>query len=110
MKKFLKRFAQKVKENYIFTPAEIAHNLRILNLFETFDTDGSGALDPDELAELYQENGILVSEAQIALLYDHPDVKFTLEEFSNITKDRKRLQTYRKELKKIYKTIKAKAQ
>ena len=53
MKKFLKRFAQKVKENYIFTPAEIAHNMRILNLFETFDTDGSGALDPDELAELY---------------------------------------------------------
>lgn len=53
MKKFLKRFAKQVKENYIFTPAEIAHNVRILNLFETFDFDGSGALDPDELAELY---------------------------------------------------------
>jgi len=53
MKKFLKRFASQVKENYIFTPAEIAQNMRILNLFETFDTDGSGALDPDELEELY---------------------------------------------------------
>lgn len=54
MKKFLKRFAKQVKENYIFTPNEIAQNLRILNLFEAFDYDGSGALDPDELAPLYQ--------------------------------------------------------
>jgi len=62
MKKFLKRFTKKVKENYIFTPAEIEQNLRILNLFETFDFDGSGALDSDELAELYQQNGILIGE------------------------------------------------
>ncbi len=54
MKKFLKRFANQVKENYIFTPNEIAQNLRILNLFEAFDYDGSGALDLDELAPLYQ--------------------------------------------------------
>ena len=62
MKKFLKRFTKQVKENYIFTPAEIEQNLRILNLFETFDFDGSGALDSDELAELYQQNGILIGE------------------------------------------------
>jgi len=66
MKKFLKRFAKQVKENYIFTPCEIAHNVRILNLFETFDFDGSGALDPDELAELYRQNGIMIDESHIA--------------------------------------------
>ena len=80
-----------------------------MNLFATFDKDGSGALDPDELVELYEQNGIFVNEAQIALLYDHPNVKFNLDEFKNITKDAQRLQTYRKQLKRLYRTLKAKA-
>jgi Ca2+-binding EF-hand superfamily protein len=44
-----------VKDNYLFTPAEIQQNLRTLNLFEKFDADGSGALDADELTILYQD-------------------------------------------------------
>lgn len=109
MKKFLKRFAKQVKENYIFTPNEIAQNLRILNLFEVFDYDGSGALDPDELAPLYQQFGILIGEDEIALLYNDPNVKFTLDEFANITVDKDRLRIYRQELKKLYKGIKQRA-
>jgi Ca2+-binding EF-hand superfamily protein len=84
-----------VKENYIFTPNEIAQNLRIINLFEKFDFDGSGALDPDELAPLYQSMGIFLGEPEIALLYNDPNVKFTLKEFEKITKDKERLKIYR---------------
>lgn len=85
MKKFLKRFTKQVNENYIFSLAEIQQNLRILNLFETFDSDGSGALDSDELVDLYQQNGIIIGTEEIAKLYGNPDVKFTLDEFKTVT-------------------------
>ena len=34
-------------------------------LFSHFDSDGSGALDSKELAELYSQQGVPVSELQI---------------------------------------------
>jgi len=39
--------------------------------------------------------GIFLGEPEIALLYNDPNVKFTLEEFEKITKDKERLKIYR---------------
>lgn len=52
-KKFLKRYPMNVKDDYLFSPAEIKQKLATINLFEAFDADGSGALDSNELTDLY---------------------------------------------------------
>lgn len=43
-------------------------------MFETFDFDGSGALDTNELQELYTQYGVPVSEQEIQSLYDEEKV------------------------------------
>lgn len=50
-------------------------------MFKAFDTDGSGALDAQELTELYKQNGVNVQESDIQKMYGDPKVKFTLEMF-----------------------------
>ena len=47
-----------------------------------------------------------MTEAEIGLIYGDPDVKFTLDEFTNMTKAKLRLQIYRKELKSLFLNIK----
>jgi len=41
----------------------------VLQLFEKFDADGSGALDADELTILYNDQGITVTVDEIRKLY-----------------------------------------
>lgn len=76
-------------------------NIRTLNLFEKFDADGSGALDSDELRILYNEQGINVTEDEIKLLYGTDKVRFTLSMFESMTKDKKALNNFRQNMKKL---------
>jgi Ca2+-binding EF-hand superfamily protein len=56
------------------------------NMFKVFDTDGSGALDAQELTVLYKQNGVHVEESDIEKMYGDPKVKFTLEMFDQLPK------------------------
>lgn len=85
MKKFLKRQSGNVKEAYLFTRDELKQKIASINLFEKFDVDGSGALDSQELTALFNENGIVVTEAEIKRLYGSDNVKFTLDMFESMT-------------------------
>jgi Ca2+-binding EF-hand superfamily protein len=53
LKKHYKRFGEKVKQTYTLSKEEIKQKERITQLFNKFDTDGSGGLDTGELTELY---------------------------------------------------------
>jgi Ca2+-binding EF-hand superfamily protein len=90
-----------VKDNYLFSTDEIQQKLATINLFEKFDTDGSGALDVQELTVLYNDNGINVTEGEIKRLYDDENVMFTLPAFEDMSKDINRLRIYRNALKKL---------
>ena len=99
-RKYLKR-QKEVKNDYLFSPDELSQHLKIINLFEKFDADGSGALDYQELCALYNENGVPVTEADIKLIYSDDNPKFTLPMFQTITQDVHSLRKYRQSLQKI---------
>ena len=71
------------------------------NMFKVFDTDGSGALDAQELTVLYKQNGVHVEESDIEKMYGDPKVKFTLEMFDQLPKQPQALKTYRSNLRDI---------
>lgn len=71
----------------MFNNEELQQKLATINLFEKFDADGSGALDYQELAILYNENGVLVTESEIKKMYADENPLFTLAMFESITKD-----------------------
>ena len=58
------------------------------NLFTKFDADGSGALDANELCELYDQLGVKVTVEQIQELYGDKNVMFSLEMFEKLPKDK----------------------
>lgn len=70
-------------------------------MFEKFDTDGSGALDAQELMELYNENSIMVTEDEIHKLYGSNNINFTLQSFEQMNNDKRKLKNFRTVLKKI---------
>jgi Ca2+-binding EF-hand superfamily protein len=90
-----------VKDKYLYSPAELNSNLRTLSLFTKFDTNGSGALDAKELAKLYKTNGLNVSEKEIKMLYGSPNVRFTLEMFEKMVKDKRQLRQFRATIRQI---------
>lgn len=100
-KKFFKRQSRNVKDNYLFSLDELRQKLATINLFEKFDTDGSGALDAEELKILFNENGVMVSEDDIKALFGDAKVKFTLEMFEQTLTDKFKLKIFRESLKKI---------
>ena len=100
-RKFLKRFGQKVQQSYLFTKNEIQQNLRLINLFKQFDTDGSGGLSANELAELFNDNGVMVDREQIGKLYGNKKVIFTLKSFEEMNKDKKALKRFKSEMKGV---------
>lgn len=61
----------------------------------------SGALDTSELAVLYNDNGVMVSENEVKRLYGSENVNFTLKMFENMTKNKESLRNYRQYLKSI---------
>jgi hypothetical protein len=109
-KKFLSRFKGQVREGYLFTKQELKQKIATVNLFEAFDLDGSGALDSRELCQLYNEQGIHVTEDEIKLLYRDDKIQFTLQEFENITKDPLRLNHFRRVLKQLQEELKDRKQ
>lgn len=108
-KKFFKRQSRNVKETYLFSQDELKQKFATINLFEKFDADGSGALDPQELTILYNENGVKVTEEEIGKLYDDDNVKFTLAAFESMSKDSQRLRKYRQALKQFKYRLEAQA-
>ena len=99
-----------MKDHYLYSKPEIQNNLRILNLFDKFDADDSGALDAQELTTLYNQNGVMVTEDEIKKLYGNAPVIFTLQMFSEMTKDKERLRNYRHQLKNLKIRLLAEAQ
>ena len=51
-------------------------------LFERFDTDGSGALDMNEMYDLFKSNDVEIDMETIKYMFDNK--QFTLENFKNI--------------------------
>ena len=70
-------------------------------MFETFDFDGSGALDAMELTALYNDNGVKVTEEEIKEMYSDEGVLFTLDMFEKMYQDPIKLRAYRQVLKKL---------
>ena len=101
-KSYFRRLSRNVKQNYLLSKDQLMQKVAILYLFEKFDVDGSGALDPQELAQLFNENGVAVTEEEIKKLYGEDKVVFTLDQFERIPKDQEWLRNFRKELKKIH--------
>lgn len=51
-------------------------------LFKKFDSDDSGALDVNELVELFADNSVEVDKETIKTMFDNQ--KFTLKNFKSI--------------------------
>jgi Ca2+-binding EF-hand superfamily protein len=69
-KKFLLRFGDKVSDSYIYSADEIIKNQWMKYLFDKFDFDNSGALDSNELTELYNRNEVYLQEKDIVNMYN----------------------------------------
>lgn len=48
-------------------------------LFKKFDSDGSGALDVNEIYDLFQENSIEIDKETLKIMFNNQ--KFTLRNF-----------------------------
>lgn len=63
------RAKHKANETYLHSLEKIKQNKFMDELFEQFDLDGSGTLDLQEMAELFNNNQIYVDMEQIKLLF-----------------------------------------
>jgi hypothetical protein len=79
-------------------------NEKIERLFYKFDTDGSGALDADELYVLFKENGVEIDQETIGDMFNNQ--AFTLRNFKNINNDPMSLLRFRNIMRKIRNTVK----
>ena len=64
------------------TEAEVKQNEKMNKLFERFDTDGSGALDMNEIFELFRQNEVELDMDTIKFMFNNQ--QFTLQNFKNI--------------------------
>ena len=69
-------------------------------LFDQFDSDGSGALDIEELTDLYRSNAVPVTVDQIEKLFGK-DALFTLDEFIRINSSKDDLMRYYRAFKQM---------
>jgi Ca2+-binding EF-hand superfamily protein len=73
-------------------------------LFFKFDTDGSGALDSNELYELFKENGVEIDPEIIKEMFNNQ--AFTLRNFKDINNSPQSLLRFRDIMRKIRNNVK----
>ncbi len=66
-------------------------------IFAKFDTDGSGALDMEELVDLFKQNKIKLSRSTVKEMFQGDE--FTLEKFKSIISSDQDLQRFKDVLK-----------
>ena len=76
-------------------------------MFDKFDTDNSGALDPNELVQLFRKNSVFVNRDMIFDMYGE-GILLTFEEFLKINSSPEALKKFRTGLKKNYYTLSGK--
>lgn len=79
-------------------------NEKIERLFFKFDTDGSGALDADELYVLFKDNGVEIDAETIGDMFNNQ--AFTLRNFKNINNNPQSLLRFRDIMRKIRNSVK----
>lgn len=83
---------------------EVAQNEKIERLFLKFDTDGSGALDSNELYELFRENGVEIDAEVIRDMFNNQ--AFTLRNFKDINNSPHSLLRFRSIMRSIRNMVK----
>jgi Ca2+-binding EF-hand superfamily protein len=56
-------------------------------LFEKYDTSGNGLLDNKNLVQLYNENGVNLSESELKRMHGKDKIQFSLTDFENFGTD-----------------------
>lgn len=101
----LKRSKNKTKIKYLYYPEELLQHQSIKEIFQSFDRDGSGGLDIDELVKMFSEFNIQMSKNDLKKLFDVVDsdgdnaLNFT--EFKNCTLSEKAEGVFTKIMKKV---------
>jgi hypothetical protein len=109
VKAWLKKLAKKkedIQPKYLMNEQEVAQNEKIERLFFKFDTDGSGALDGNELFELFKENGVEIDAEVINEMFNNQ--AFTLRNFKDINNSPNALLRFRAIMRQIRNSVKAK--
>ena len=60
-----------IKPQYLFNEDQIVQNEKMERLFSKFDTDGSGALDINELHDLFLENCVDIDKDIIKNMFNN---------------------------------------
>lgn len=101
----LKRSKNKAKIKYLYYPEELLQHQSIKEIFQSFDRDGSGGLDIDELVKMFSEFNIQMSKNDLKKLFDVVDsdgdnaLNFT--EFKNCTLSEKAERVFNQIMKKV---------
>lgn len=85
IKAWLRKLARKqeaIQKKYLMNLQEVLQNEKIERLFVKFDTDGSGALDPDEMYVLFKQNNCEIPTEVLQEMFNHQ--AFTLRAFKDI--------------------------
>lgn len=85
--------APPVKKQYLMSTAEIKQNEIIEQIFNKFDTDGSRALDINELVDLFRQNKVRLDKDVVKLMFQADD--FTLQKFKAIINSETDLQRFK---------------
>ena len=67
---------KEISKQYLFSDQEIKQNEIIEAIFKKFDSDGSGALDNDELQDLFAQNNINLDKETVQAMFNGEE--FTL--------------------------------
>lgn len=108
MKIFFNKNPQAVNKKYLFSEEQRKQNEYMKMLFDQFDADGSGALDIEELTDLYRSNQVPITVDQIERLFGK-DALFTLDEFIRINSSKNDLMRYYRAFKQMQRTLLEKA-
>ena len=82
---------------YLMSEQERKQDGIIAMIFAKFDTDGSGALDMEELVDLFKQNKIKLSRSTVKEMFQGDE--FTLEKFKSIISSDQDLQRFKDVLK-----------
>eukprot|EP00347_Sterkiella_histriomuscorum_P007003 403350614 len=94
-----KRYASKVKQNYIMNKQQIQHAEEIEQLFKVYDKDNKGQIEASQLVKMLQENGIAIQEQEIKEIFNLVDEnqngRLSLDEFKKFIESHEAQQKFR---------------
>ncbi len=62
---FKKHSFKKTKRHYLLFPEELIEDMKVRKIFKIFDADGSGALDINEMVEMFKNYNIEVNKEEL---------------------------------------------